>query len=322
MDDDQKIKEIQCLNCATVFSGTFCPHCGQLSKTRRLKVATVIKDFLDALSDSDKGFLRTVIDLSQNPGSMLRDYISGKRKRYLSAGKYSFFLIVIFTVFASYLENHFGWFETMANGIDALEMVQTDDQNIRMAPKETVEKILKEKEGAIQAQGEKKDMTLKFDYLGFKIDRKVSKTELVQFAKFLLPRYHATLFDYLKFFVVLWIPIFAFFSFIFFWSSGYNYAEHITVNSYIYAHILLIYILFSPLYWLMPNATMTTALTSTTAAFFYLIYSYFQFFSKRNYRLVKLSMSLLFSFSTYFIFLTTLITALASYIFVSNLDKL
>lgn len=252
---------------------------------------------------------------------MLRDYMSGKRKRYLSAGKYSFFLIVIFTVFASYLESHFGWFETMTKGIDTLAMIETKG-SIQMTTEKDVKEIVQKDTEAVVSSGDAKEMNLKFDLFGAHVDKKVSKNELLQFAKYLLPRYHTTLFVYLKFFVILWIPAFAFFSFFFFWGSGYNFAEHITFNTYIYAHILLIYVLFAPLYWVYPSATMTTALTSTGAAFFFLIFSYFQFFDKGRFRLFKIFMSLSLSFGTYLFVLSTLITGIASYIFVMNLDKL
>ncbi len=313
---------INCLNCDTSFSGHYCPQCGQKSETKRLTVVSVTKDFLDAISDSDRGFLKTVIDLSQDPRVMLKNYISGKRRRYLSAGKYSFFLIVVFTVCASYLEYHFSWFENMTRGIESFEVVQEKEDKFHYTTKSNAEKIAKENPDAIIGAGEKKDMHFKFDFLNTKVDKKVSKSDMIQYAKYLIPRYHRTLFDYLKVFVVLWIPIFAFFSFLFFYNQGYNFAEHITINAYIYAHILLIYIVFSPLYWLLPQMVTTTAVTSSVAALFYLLYSYFQVFSKGHYRVVKTSLCLMFSLSTYLVTLFALVLVVAFYIFMSHIDKL
>ncbi len=314
--------QIKCLNCEEVYAGSFCPQCSQPSKTARLTTASVSKDFLDAISDSDKGFLRTVIDLSQNPGNMIRDYINGKRKRYLSAGKYTFFLIVLFTLSATYIESHFSWFETLTKQLDTFDVAQTSDNSFTISNKKSSKKLEKQNLKIIKGNDEEKKININFNFLEKRVKKQVSQKDVLRYAKYLIPRYHRTLFDYLKIFIILWIPIFSFFSFLIFYKQKFNFAEHITINSYIYAHILLIFIVFTPFYWVFPKVPGTTAFCSFSAAFFFLIYSYFQFFSKGHYRVLKTSMCLLFSLSTYLITLLTLIIAVAIYLFIINIENL
>lgn len=314
---------MNCLNCTTEYKGQFCPSCGQKSKTRRLTVFSVVQDFLNALSDSDKGFLRTVIDLSQNPGAMLRDYIAGKRQRYLSAGKYTFFLVIVFTVHLSYLENHFGWFQRLTQLIETIEIKNpapekpANSQADKKKRKSDMSGV-----GVFKSQQDDDMININMTLWGKSVNRRVHKHQAFRFLKDLLPHYHRTLFDYLKFLLILWVPIFAFFSLIIFYKSPYNFAEHITINTYIYAHILLVYVGLSPLYWLTPQLSGTTLMVSTTASFFFLCYSYMQVFNQRRYRLVKTFIALTASFTTYMVTLSVLVTCLATYIALDNIDAL
>ena len=341
-------KPLNCLNCNTEFQGFYCPQCGQKSKTRRLTIAAVIKDFMDALSDSDKGFLRTVIDLSKNPGSTLNDYIAGKRQRYLSAGKYSFFLVVLFTVNISFLEYHYGFFEKLVDGVDSMVTHFEDKEETKMgshlskavnenpnAKEVTVnlknnseDKVkVKDKDGNIKAYGvlrgdEDDTVVFNFSWFGTEVNKEVTYKRALLFLKLLIPQYHRTIFDYLKFFIVLWIPIFAFFSFIFFFKSPFNFAEHITINAFIYSHLLLIMCLFSPLYWILPELASTTFTTSTLCAGFYLCYSYFDVYRYGKYRAVKVATSLFSASTTYLMTLLILACVQAIHFAVQNIDKM
>lgn len=313
-------KSLKCLNCQTEFTGFFCPQCGQKSKTRRLTVLAVVKDFMDALSDSDKGFLRTVIDLSQNPGSMLYDYISGKRQRYLSAGKYSFFLIVLFTVNISLLENHYGFFQKLVQKVDGVASSITHDE-VQKTDENPTRDTSKPAMGIIKSS-DSETVELKFNWFGTEVNKEVTYKRALLFLKYLIPQYNRALFDYLKFFIILWIPIFAFFSFFFFFRSSFNFAEHITINAYLYSHVLLIMTMFSPLYWVLPDLAGTTLLTSCLAAGFFLVYSYLDIFKGRNYLIVKTMSSFTCAMTTYLLALTILTCIQAIHFAVKNIDML
>lgn len=73
-----------CLNCGEKFSGDYCPHCGQKAATARLTVASSLKRILSIISSMDSTFFRTMGNLFWRPGHMVRDFLQGKRVRYVN----------------------------------------------------------------------------------------------------------------------------------------------------------------------------------------------------------------------------------------------
>lgn len=307
---------MQCLNCETQFEGNYCPQCNQKSSTKRLSVLTVIQDFLNAISDSEKGFLKTVIDLSQNPGQTINNYIKGKRSRYLSAGKYTFFITVLFTINITYLEHHFGMFESLINSLDDATVSLDEKNNIHIGNSGVVKKE------NFKEVKENEKIDINFDFLGKHIEKKASREEFLAFIQKIVPHFHRTLFDILKFLIIVWIPIFAFFSYFIFFKAPYNFAEHITFNSYVFSHLLLIMILTSPAYWIFPGLGGVTFSATMISALFYIFYSYMQFFEMRPYRLLKSGLAVSLSLFTYITTLFVLMIALAIYIAVENIHLL
>ncbi len=79
---------IKCLNCETEFEGKYCPECGQTSKTGKLNLRILIKDVLAGMFDLEKPLYRTLIGLATKPGTMISNYIDGKRKSYANPIKF------------------------------------------------------------------------------------------------------------------------------------------------------------------------------------------------------------------------------------------
>lgn len=86
---------IQCLNCETAFSGRFCPQCGQKASTARLRLRQLVRDFWANILDLDSKILRTIIGLTRNPGQVCRDFVSGKRIRYVHPIRYSLAILAL-----------------------------------------------------------------------------------------------------------------------------------------------------------------------------------------------------------------------------------
>lgn len=309
-------QDIQCLNCETHFSGWFCPECGQKAETKRLTIVQVISDFMDALSDSDKGFLRTVIDLSQNPGDMLNNYLAGKRRRYLSAGKYTFFLVILFTLNISVLEKHFGLFKVAGQKLQELSF-QIEDSSEESDSTPSGEKAI-----GISTTPESKNVNINFALFGVDINRKVSKKQFFNFIRDLIPIYQGQLFSFLKYFLAAWIPIFSFFTFLFFRKAKLNMAEHLAINSYIYSHLLLISLLISGLYWIFPHMLATTAKATIVACGFYLFYCYMQLFGQGRYQILRVSTVIFAGSTAYISTLFTMVLLQMAYVFVINIDQL
>lgn len=93
---DKNLSTTTCLNCGKTFTGDFCPGCGQKASTRRMTVSGSIRSFLSALSSLDGVFFRTMGNLLWRPGHLVRDYICGKRERYVHPVKLLSALVAIY----------------------------------------------------------------------------------------------------------------------------------------------------------------------------------------------------------------------------------
>ncbi|TXB63054.1 DUF3667 domain-containing protein [Phaeodactylibacter luteus] len=84
-------------------TGPYCGHCGQKYTTGRVRIWTLIGDFLESIFNVDSNILRTTLALFV-PGKLTRDYFEGKHKRYVSPLRLFFATaVVLFAVLGLYL---------------------------------------------------------------------------------------------------------------------------------------------------------------------------------------------------------------------------
>lgn len=91
--------EGKCANCDAVISGRFCSNCGQHAYPHR-KLVAVAGEFLNGLWHLDTKTWRTVPMVIFRPGTLTRNYVFGKRARYLSP--LTMFLFAIFLMFFAF----------------------------------------------------------------------------------------------------------------------------------------------------------------------------------------------------------------------------
>lgn len=85
-----------CANCGANIDGKFCPACGQPAHLHRT-LGHMVEEFLHGLLHFDTRAWRTLPLLAFRPGTLTRDYIHGKRARYISP--LAIFLLTVFTMF-------------------------------------------------------------------------------------------------------------------------------------------------------------------------------------------------------------------------------
>ena len=85
-----------CPNCDAPISGRFCSNCGQHSYPNR-KLTGVLSEFMYGLWNFDTKAWRTIPMLIVRPGTLTRNYVYGKRARYLAP--LTMFLFAIFVMF-------------------------------------------------------------------------------------------------------------------------------------------------------------------------------------------------------------------------------
>ena len=85
-----------CLNCGEALAGPFCSQCGQNAHPHR-KLTHVFEEFLHGLLHFDTKAWRTLPMVAFRPGTLTRNYVYGKRARYISP--IALFLFTIFFMF-------------------------------------------------------------------------------------------------------------------------------------------------------------------------------------------------------------------------------
>lgn len=72
-----------CLNCGAAVRGRFCIDCGQTTDTHVPTLAEVVGDAITSIFNLDSRLWRTVTSLFFKPGMLTREFLAGRRARYV-----------------------------------------------------------------------------------------------------------------------------------------------------------------------------------------------------------------------------------------------
>jgi hypothetical protein len=86
----------ECLNCGTPVEGRFCSACGQPAHVHRT-LGHVFEEFLHGVLHFDTKAWRTLPLLLFRPGKLTREYVFGRRARYIAP--FALFLFTVFLMF-------------------------------------------------------------------------------------------------------------------------------------------------------------------------------------------------------------------------------
>ena len=89
-----------CLNCGEILKSSqkYCSQCGQGTNIKRITIFNLAGDFIHSIIKVDKGWLHLIKGLATRPGTVLINYVEGKRKQYINP--FGFLaLCVAFTLF-------------------------------------------------------------------------------------------------------------------------------------------------------------------------------------------------------------------------------
>jgi len=89
-----------CLNCGTRLRGQYCGSCGQRARSRLISLWELLSEAFGDLLELDSRLWRTLIPLMVRPGQLTRDYLEGRRARYMPPFRSYLVLSVIFFVVA------------------------------------------------------------------------------------------------------------------------------------------------------------------------------------------------------------------------------
>src|ERR1035437_3260277 len=95
-------KEKNCLNCGTQVIGNFCHNCGQENIEPKETVWHLVTHFFEDMTHFDGKFFTSLKDLIIKPGFLSKEYMIGRRVRYLNPIRmYLFTSAIFFLIFFS-----------------------------------------------------------------------------------------------------------------------------------------------------------------------------------------------------------------------------
>jgi len=93
--------EDQCENCGALLNGPYCSQCGQKAADRVVPIWHMLNEALEAVIELDMRVIHTFPKFLFLPGRLTKEYINGRRKRYIRPFRlYLFTTFLLFTVLA------------------------------------------------------------------------------------------------------------------------------------------------------------------------------------------------------------------------------
>ena len=89
-----------CLNCGTRLRGQYCGTCGQRSRSRLISLWELVSDAFGDLFELDSRLWQTLIPLLARPGRLTRDYLEGRRARFMPPFRMYLVLSLLFFLVA------------------------------------------------------------------------------------------------------------------------------------------------------------------------------------------------------------------------------
>ncbi|CAN5139645.1 hypothetical protein BH24PSE2_BH24PSE2_04860 [soil metagenome] len=91
---------MHCPNCGARQSGQYCARCGQRARRRMITLWELLREVLDEVLEHDSRLWRSVHPLLFRPGFLTREYLAGRRQRYVSPVRLYLFVSIAFFVIA------------------------------------------------------------------------------------------------------------------------------------------------------------------------------------------------------------------------------
>ncbi len=143
---------IECLNCGHPLDLTdrYCAYCGQLNTTKRLSLLDFINEFVLSVFTYDSRFRFTLKDLLFKPGTITKNYVTGKRIKYanpfrffLSASILYFLLIAAISLFKDSNEISFEENKMNINGEEIVisDINQDSIPEVNLSPLKEIEHL-------------------------------------------------------------------------------------------------------------------------------------------------------------------------------------
>ena len=144
-----------CLNCGTRLRGQYCGNCGQRSRNRLISIWQLLQEAFGDLLELDSRLWRTVFPLLIRPGQLTKDYLEGRRARYMPPFRTYLVLSVIFFVVAFFdPQDGLSLFLEPEAPPTAEEIAALEEQKLKeKAEQEEQLEVARQKLQALEAEG-------------------------------------------------------------------------------------------------------------------------------------------------------------------------
>ena len=268
-----KYSQSKCMNCGYSLGrfDRFCPRCGQRNSKKKLNLADLIREFLSSMFAYDSRVQQSFKAIITSPGKIAREYVAGKRVKYVNPFRFFIFIAVVFFLLVSWLLPYEAMHRSQNDGPDnpqenemSVDPSAVDDSNDLSLPgmaltrKDSTERSATASEKDTIRSNVQKDVDLyryfkKNGYQTYEKTRKeldiedtfsnwvkyryiLSASEIekqpANFVRFLLPK--------LPFFIFFFLPIFTLFSSLVYIRRDFSYTEHLVFNFYQQSVFMLI----------------------------------------------------------------------------------
>ncbi|MDH6251229.1 hypothetical protein M2347_000956 [Chryseobacterium sp. H1D6B] len=99
-------EEKNCLNCGHLVEERFCPHCGQENIETRQPFYYLFTHFIEDFTHYDGQFWKTIKYLLFRPGKLTKEYASGKRQIYVAPVKLYIFISFITFLLPAFIPDY------------------------------------------------------------------------------------------------------------------------------------------------------------------------------------------------------------------------
>lgn len=99
----QALARARCENCGAAISASYCGECGQRAGPHDLSLWQFVREAADDITNADSRLWRTLAPLLFRPGYLTREYLDGRRARYLPPFRLYLVVSVVCFVLASVL---------------------------------------------------------------------------------------------------------------------------------------------------------------------------------------------------------------------------
>jgi len=245
----QKYSQQACLNCGFSLGrfDRFCARCGQKNSKRKLNLTDLTQEFLSSLFAYDSRVQHTFKAIFTSPGKIAKEYIAGKRVKYVNPFRFLIFIAVTFFLLVSWLIPYEDMYQNKSEDQVDKEQVKKGQSSVSLDSIQNNKKSLKEKDAAqesadvdtIYAYFKKNEVrTFKqaiaetklednfSDWITYKflLGASMIEDQPADFIRFLLPK--------LPFFIFFFLPVLTLLSKLFYIRKNFTYTEHLVFNFY------------------------------------------------------------------------------------------